>query len=395
LPQRAPADVNFGASPEAFRPNATVSRPAGARAGRLQGDAARDGSATPIADRAPGGAWKGAALFGLAFVAGVAATLALAFRHEIRELVGPIAGALFHGSSPPWPAPRRLTDTDVADVVAFAPSRAVRGETFLVQVFVGKTGEDEAPARTVATASDPSATKRAVAALDVELAPGDRIDFSLEAAGLIVSEPEQGLIWRGSARSAAFLVTVPEDLPANRAAITARVYRQSVPIGRIAFSIPIVAEARPEPLSPVGDASRVYRRAFLSYASGDRLEVVKRAQALKAAKIEFFIDLLSLEPGDRWERRLYTEIDRCDLFILFWSSAARDSPWVANEIDYAVSCIGKADSIAAARPEIHPIILEGPPPPQPPEALAFIPFNDPLLYVTAALDRLNAARPAN
>jgi hypothetical protein len=46
-------------------------------------------------------------------------------------------------------------------------------------------------------------------------------------------------------------------------------------------------------------------------------------------------------------------------------------------------------------PEIHPILIEGPPPPKPPDSLAFLQFNDSLLYVIASVDKLSAARPAN
>jgi hypothetical protein len=204
------------------------------------------------------------------------------------------------GSTLPMPAAQ--SKTDVADVIAFAPQKVTRGESFLVQVFVGKTGEDEAAAKTVALASDPSASKRAIATLDVELAYGDRIDFKLEAAGLSIEEAEQSLIWRREPRSCAFIVTVPNDYAADHAAIKARVYRQAVPIGKIVFSMPIGAEVPSESLAPVGDISRVYRRAFLSYASSDRSEVIKRAQALRAARIDFFMDLLSIEPGERWEK---------------------------------------------------------------------------------------------
>jgi hypothetical protein len=281
------------------------------------------------------------------------------------------------------------------DAIAFAPPRAARGETFLVQVFVGRSEVDEEPSRIAALASDPSAGKRAIATLNVELAIGDRIDIRLEAPGLSVGDADQTLIWHSKPRSCAFLVTVPKDFAADHAVIQVRLYRQAVPIGRIAFSTPIVANAVSEPLAPVGDLSRVYRRAFLSYASPDRPEVIKRAQALKAANIDFFMDLLSLEPGERWERRLYEEIDCCDLFVLFWSTSAKNSEWVGKEISYALERIRKHGSPDGALPEIHPILLEGPPPPKPPESLAFLQFNDPLLYVIASIEELNARGAAN
>jgi hypothetical protein len=37
--------------------------------------------------------------------------------------------------------------------------------------------------------------------------------------------------------------------------------------------------------------------------------------------------------GERWERRLYKEIDRCHVFVLFWSLAASQSDWVVKEAE--------------------------------------------------------------
>lgn len=298
-----------------------------------------------------------------------------------------------HGATPTLPEVQATAD--IVDAVAFAPPHAARGEEFLVQVFLCRTETDEEPTRIAALASDPSAANRGIATLNVELAVGDRIDIRLEAPGLSVADADQALIWRGKPRSRGFFVTVPKDFAPDHAAIQARLYRQAVPIGRIAFSTPIVAAAAAAPPAPVGDLSRVYRRAFLSYASPDREKVLEHAKTLRAVRIEFFADIWSLEPGEPWEPRLYAEIDRCDLFLLFWSSAARDSEWVAREIAYVVERIRKEGSSDRATPDIHPVLIEGPPPVKPPpESLAFLQFDDPLLYLIGAIGKLSAARPA-
>ena len=130
------------------------------------------------------------------------------------------------------------------------------------------------------------------------------------------------------------------------------------------------------------DRARRYHYAFLSYASPDRAEVLKRAQGLKADGTSFFNDLLSLDPGERWEKRLYQEIDRCDVFYLFWSSQAKESEWVMKETEYALA---RRMASANGDPDIVPVIIEGPPPPSPPESLKDIHFNDSLLYVLAGV----------
>lgn len=126
---------------------------------------------------------------------------------------------------------------------------------------------------------------------------------------------------------------------------------------------------------------RHYRHAFLSYASPDRTAVLRGAQLLRSLGIGFFNDLLSLEPGERWERRLFKEIDCSDIFLLFWSSHAKASEWVRKEISYALS----VQSLSQEElPDIRPIILEGPPPPEPFDELKHLHFNDRLMYVVAA-----------
>ena len=157
----------------------------------------------------------------------------------------------------------------------------------------------------------------------------------------------------------------------------------SVPVGSVTFALKVtrgkVTESEPELR---GDRARRYSYAFLSYASPDRAEVIKRAQVLKAGGMSFFNDLLSLEPGERWERRLYQEIDRCDVFYLFWSSQSKASEWVMREIEYALARSAASEN---GDPDIIPVILEGPPPPTPPDTLKDIHFNDALLYVLAGV----------
>jgi hypothetical protein len=150
-------------------------------------------------------------------------------------------------------------------------------------------------------------------------------------------------------------------------------------IGGIGFKIRSSLFARPgKPL--LADAPRPYRKAFVSYASKDREEVLKRTQALRTA-VEVRQDVLALEPGDRWKEKLFQWIDDCDLFLLCWSQAAKDSEWVMKEARYALRCRRRSNGL---RPDIVPLVLEGPPKVMPPKWLAHIHFNDPVCYVMAA-----------
>ena len=120
-----------------------------------------------------------------------------------------------------------------------------------------------------------------------------------------------------------------------------------------------------------------YKLAFISYASADRSEVLKRVQMLDLAKIRYFQDLLSLEAGKQWEPMIYRYIDECDVFYLFWSTAAKESKWVEKEVQRALK--RKGDNFDAP-PEIMGVPIEGPPPVEPPRYLASIHFDSKFLY---------------
>jgi hypothetical protein len=166
----------------------------------------------------------------------------------------------------------------------------------------------------------------------------------------------------------------------------------SVPVGHLKFKFKVAGDATASAQAPVAEPEPAgslvrYRQAFISYASEDRSEVLKRVQMLNLAKIKFFQDLLTLEPGQTWERLLYEYIDRSDVFFLFWSRAASESEWVRREVEYVKSKTGRD----GAGPEIIPVIIEGPPPAPPPAELSFLHFNDKLLYFINS--RENDARP--
>lgn len=212
--------------------------------------------------------------------------------------------------------------------------------------------------------------------------------------GLEIDRPFQEYTWRGKPVVAEFRVFIPSRVRPRRAAGLVTVSKGEVPIGHVGFALQIVSRkekpklATPPSAELLGTLSR-YREAFLSYASEDRVRVVQGAQMLAGAKINFFQDILSLDPGDRWKQQLYKHIDSCDVFFLFWSTAAKKSVWVRKETRYARRRqAGKED----APPVIVPILIEGPPPVKPPRSLSFLHFNDKYLYLTKGAEAEAQAR---
>ena len=243
---------------------------------------------------------------------------------------------------------------------------------------------------TAAAAADPDAARRGVASLGLDVAPGSRIALSLVVAGLHVVDTDPAeIVWRGRAQSVQFLVTAPADAAPGPKVATVRAAVDGVPAGLIRFVIEVKATARGE-AEPVGDYARRYAKAYVCYATPDRAEVLKRVQMLQRVGIQCFQDVLDLAPGQRWEAALYRHIDASDLFLLFWSTNARDSEWVRREVIYALE---RQAADPRREPEIVSVLLEGPPPVAPPPELAHLHFNDPILYFMANSAQVTAQQP--
>lgn len=272
-------------------------------------------------------------------------------------------------------AEQEATLRDKVNSTVFAPPETSPGNPILVQVYV-HIPECAGEAQAQAQEFDSAARRRGVTSLGTEIKRGSKLAFELTMKGALLNEPYQELVWIGNTESVQFEVTVPHTQPPGTLIGKVLVSQDSIPIGRILFKLEVIA-AREEVASPKppttcrGTATR-YNQAFISYASEDRDEVLRRVQMLQAVGIRYFQDVLDLEPGDHWAQELYHRIDESDVMFLFWSSAARDSVWVRKEWQYGLKTKGEDF--------VRPVIIEGPPPPEPPKELQHLHFSDRVLY---------------
>ncbi|MBD2727524.1 toll/interleukin-1 receptor domain-containing protein [Nostoc sp. FACHB-892] len=271
---------------------------------------------------------------------------------------------------------------DLVDCSVFSPSSITPDDMFLVQVFL-HLPEEVKIVKQYAQQFDPDAKQLGVKSLGIPIQRGSELTFNLSVPKLEVDESVQQLIWNGRADSIQFGVTVPADITQKTVIGTVTVSQNTIPLGHLKFKLSIIPYGSSTSKNPqlVGEVAMHYRKAFVSYSSKDRIEVLKRVQGLAVSGITIFQDILNLEPGDRWEKELYRNIDECDLFLLFWSTAAKESPWVLKEVLYALERQGY-DGLRS--PEIIPVIIEGPPLVPPPPELQDLHFNDKLLYLMAA-----------
>ena len=171
-----------------------------------------------------------------------------------------------------------------------------------IQVFL-HTPDQAGVSLTAARETDAAAERRAVKTLLTEIARGTRVTAILEGRGLTADQEKQDIVWRGNPTSCEFTVSAPANSVGKTFYPRILLLVSSVPVGSVTFALSATPEEQPVTNDVRGEQARRYSNAFLSYASENRAEVLKRAQGLQAARIDFFQDLLDLKPGERWERK--------------------------------------------------------------------------------------------
>jgi hypothetical protein len=283
----------------------------------------------------------------------------------------------------------RKGGADEVECTVFAPGMAEPGDEILVQAYA-HLPEHAGEVKVAALKAEPAAAEVGSRTLSEPVGRSDKLGFHLSMRGVEIDEPDQEFVWRGRPLAAQFGVSFPGNSPNRNVVGTIIVTRDGVPVGHIKFTLRVVEPRTMKRHNVISRARkqgglRPYQQAFVSYASADREKVLPRVQALAAAQINIFNDVISLEPGERWKQGLYKHIDECDVFFLFWSQAAKDSKWVRKEIEYARGRQTRWE-YKDASPEIIPIIIEGPPPVDPPPELDYLHFNDKYLYLMKGVE---------
>jgi TIR domain-containing protein len=282
--------------------------------------------------------------------------------------------------------------TDSVSCAIYSPPQWEGGTTELVQICL-YLRKDLNTVETESLAVDPMARRLRAQVLGVDLSRNTRLSITLSLdPPCDISPTLASVIWRGEAISVSFAVKILPVLRRVRAlgTVEIRLERSAAPIGVLHFRVELVPQgSRTESVArPLGEVARLTEFVFVSYASEDRSEVLRRVQGLKALGIQFFQDILSLSPGQRWAQELWRCIDQSDVFLLCWSSSASKSEWVRKEYLQANTT---SRSSPDNRPHIAILPLEGPPPPEPPPELAHLHFSDDLLYALKVESDISAA----
>jgi hypothetical protein len=240
------------------------------------------------------------------------------------------------------PAPQERVET--LNVSAFAPRAARASTKVLVQVFLHRR-DAAAEALSLAQDADLTTARRSVISLTIPVGHGQRIDVLIEADGVEIDEPAQYLIWDNATRSVQAWLALPPEAIGRTIAVDVHVSVGHRPAGTLRFTLPVVAADTPvdTAILPRGDEVRHYDYAFLSYSRKDEAQVWGFVQLLEAIGQKFFHDLTSMQIAEKWPERLESEINRCDLFLLFLTAHSAASKEVEKETTYAFACRERAN----------------------------------------------------
>jgi hypothetical protein len=282
-------------------------------------------------------------------------------------------------------------EADEVHCTVYAPAQTAPGASFMVVAFAHLEEHAELLAAE-AKERDASVVRRGSEELDETVVRGQELTFQLTMGDLEIDEPSQSFKWKGKLKTIEFFVKVPKTFEQTAVNCKLLVLCESVPIGHVKFKLDVTAAASAaKAVEPEPQAFHRYRNVFISYDSDDRSEVLRRVQMLDMVGINYFQDMLSLKPGERWEKQLYKHIDECDVVFLFWSVSSRESEWVEKEVKYALE---HKRSQQDGLPEIMPVIFDGPEEAPPPAYLSEYHFNDKFDYFIKGEDAKRAARAA-
>ena len=202
----------------------------------------------------------------------------------------------------------------------------------------------------------------------IQVARGTVLSVLLKIDGMSVNDPQDTIYWKGEIGNARFPVMVPDDAKEGSRAGLATIYLDGVQIAKIHFSLMVGQEASAE--NDVPFQVNHHRKAFASYASQDRNDVLTSIQGMQKADpgLDVFYDEANLRSGASWEQELKRAIPDSDVFYLFWSASAKASRWVDMEWRWALERRGIEF--------IDPVPLVSPEEVPPPEELGGKHFKD-------------------
>ncbi len=282
---------------------------------------------------------------------------------------------------------RSLPAAFAARFYAFHPQEVAPGAWFRLHAYAARAGaEDEVQTDLERVTERPEELRQLRANASRPIAEGALITVTPRAEGVEFNPPRLELAFLRDVHRFDFDGRADAARAGGLAAGEILFSVAGVVIGAMPLAI-YVALGDPAVEAPPLLFERVettaYRKIFPSYSHRD-VHVVRRVErAHRTLGDTVLRDALALRSGERWSPRLLELIEEADLFQLFWSPAAAESRYVADEWGHALGLVGRRQKPGTF---VRPVYWREPLTPPPlPEALAALHFHfDPELDDRAA-----------
>jgi hypothetical protein len=278
--------------------------------------------------------------------------------------------------------------SSLIEFAAYAPPQAMAGEEFYIQLFLHELSNEKL-VEELAAENEPTTKEQGSIPITIPLQSGDHVRVCLDGDGaVVIGNSVQQFDWNDKFEHVAFALLLPRNLQPRQLRPIVRLYVKGLPVGILRLRIDVVRRSQNIQPRSVTERCQHFKKGFISYTSKDRLEALRAAQVLKLLNIDVFADVFALRAGQNWAEGLSKAIAECDLFLLVWSTSARNSEWVLRE---TLLALGKQRESNCGEPAIVPLIVEGPPPVEPPPELQHIHFNDVMQTVYFAEEQSRGA----
>jgi hypothetical protein len=221
----------------------------------------------------------------------------------------------------------------------------------------------------------------------------ETLTFVPDVPSVEFNPPLRSFRWTESVHREEFRFRAGPDLVGQVARGRLSVFLGDILLAEVSLAIPVDQRAGPpgQDAPTETERARRYRKIFASSSHKD-LHVVEQIERLARARgDEYLRDWKNLRAGEVWDERLMQMIEAADVFQLFWSRHAMESPYVHREYEHALSL---------NRPHfVRPTYWEDPLPSDParnlpPDTLLRLHFQRIGPFLLSALDRPPSPAPA-
>jgi hypothetical protein len=163
------------------------------------------------------------------------------------------------------------------------------------------------------------------------------ITFVPYLPGFVFNPPRCTFLWLESVHQESFRMRAAADLDGRVAQGRFSIFRGSLLLAEIQLAIRVHRGAAAHRLPPEVQGARPFGNVFPSYSHQDAAVVDEMERAARTLGHRYLRDVTSLRAGEEWSSRLEQLIQEADIFQLFWSRNAMQSPYVEREWRYALS----------------------------------------------------------